>query len=751
MNFYMLMFRPLTLLLATVTGLHAAPWYEEMIMGPARADSFEDTFQGEKRVAALKGILVDLGDDYKALFDTETLRVVTAYQGGFNWGGTPWTGDHGPLLGLKNESAIFNSAALPGWADSSGSFEDKRPIPGFGNLEHASFTGYYRHGESVVFTYEVLGSEIQETLSHEGATITRSFRLSGPDQDLVFCVADETSPFVVGSDRTTAKSGDGLGVIATQGIQLAADTTARGRLLAKIPKGATRQFQISLARGGEPKPAPTPDFTKLTSGGAPIFPEIIETKGTVSIDTTSAYVTDIATLPDKNPWKCNLRFGGFDFIDDDSAALSTWNGDVWVVRGLNSDWSSLKWQRIASGLFQPLGVRVVNGIIHVNGRDQITQLIDLNKDGETDFYKVFNRDVLVSANFHEFSFDLQTDKAGSFYFAKAAPVRGGGRGFDRILPHHGVVAKISPDGKKFDVIATGLRAPGGLAVGPNGEITTGENEGTWQPCCKLNFIAAGKTPVFFGTEPSRGSLKNAPYTEPLCYLPMSVDNSGGSQVWVPEGEKFGLPAATLLHLSYGQSTVYRVLPVARRTGIQGGVAKLPITLQSAAMRARFHPDGSLFVLGFRGWQTNAATQCAFQRIRHNQKSTVPVPEKMEYTATGVRLKFGVQLDQELAEDLASYNSERWNYVRGPQYGSGEFSVDHPDVDAEKAALEKESKGHNKHDTVEIKSAKLLPDGQTIELELVGMKPSMTLKLAYDLEDKQAHVLKGEIYATVYPN
>ena len=256
-------------------------------------------------------------------------------------------------------------------------------------------------------------------------------------------------------------------------------------------------------------------------------------------------------------------------------------------------------------------------------------------------------------------------------------------------------------------------------------------------------------PKFFGTEASRQFLTGASYTEPICYLPMSVDNSGGSQVWVPEGSNFGIAPGTLIHLSYGQSSVYQVLTTPRGETIQGGVVKLPISLQSSAMRARFQKDGSLYILGFRGWQTNAATECAFQRIRHNESVTVPAPTKLEYTAKGIRLTFPTKLDAELAEDVTSYGSERWNYVRGPQYGSGEFSVDHPDVEAEKAALEKESKDHHVHDTVKIESAKLLPDGQTIELELEGMKPAMTLKVTYDLEDKDAKVMKGEFYGTVY--
>ena len=422
---------------------------------------------------------------------------------------------------------------------------------------------------------------------------------------------------------------------------------------------------------------------------------------------------------------------------------------MWTVSGLAGDWKELKWRRIASGLFETLGLKVVNGVIHVNGRDQITQLIDLNGDGETDHYKVFNRDVYVSPNFHEFAFDLQTDKEGNFYFSKGGPVRGGGRGFDPILPHHGIVAKISPDGKKFEVIATGLRAPGGVGVGPNGEITTGENEGTWQPCCKINFVKTGDTPAFFGTEPTRHSLADKPYTEPLVYLPMDVDNSGASQVWVPEHAKFGLKPGEMLHLSYGKSSIYRVLPVAGVAKPTAGVAKLPIQLRSSAMRARFHPDGSMYVIGFRGWQTNAASEGAFQRVRHIPDTPMNLPEKLEITDKGVRLTFPVKLDSELVEDLASYSVQRWDYVRGPQYGSGEFSVDNPDTAAREQALKAESQKHRQRDTVKVESAGLSDDGRTVEIVLEGMKPSMSLKVGYDLEDEDGEVVKGDIHTTVY--
>ncbi|MDU0355355.1 hypothetical protein RS130_16870 [Paraglaciecola aquimarina] len=94
--------------------------------------------------------------------------------------------------------------------------------------------------------------------------------------------------------------------------------------------------------------------------------------------------------------------------------------------------------------------------------------------------------------FHEFTFGLQTDDAGNFYFSKASPVKQGGRGFDSTHDNHGVVMKVSADGKNSEVVLSGLRAAGGLSVSPDGSIiTTGENEGTYVQACKVNYAKQG--------------------------------------------------------------------------------------------------------------------------------------------------------------------------------------------------------------------------------------------------------------------
>src|SRR5439155_4982795 len=95
------------------------------------------------------------------------------------------------------------------------------------------------------------------------------------------------------------------------------------------------------------------------------------------------YTIDVLPLPDDNPWRSWMRPGGFDFFADGRrAAVCTWQGDVWVVDGLGGQSGQLSWRRIASGLFQPLGLKIVAEKIYVTCRDQITVLHDLNGDGE---------------------------------------------------------------------------------------------------------------------------------------------------------------------------------------------------------------------------------------------------------------------------------------------------------------------------------------------------------------------------------
>jgi hypothetical protein len=371
-----------------------------------------------------------------------------------------------------------------------------------------------------------------------------------------------------------------------------------------------------------------------------LWPETVETTGKLSEKVGEPYVVDDVKLPVINPWKAPMFTSAFDFLTDGRAVISTFHGDVFIASGIDEKLEKVTWRRFASGLYHALGLKVVNGEIYVTCRDGVWKLRDTNGDGECDTYEAFNFDLMVTKSFHEFTFDLQTDPAGNFYVIKAGPVRKGGRGFDEICDHHGALLKISPDGRKSELFASGFRAPNGIAVSPTGQVTTGDNEGTWTPVCRLNWIKQGG---FYGVPPlAHKSVEPTDYDRPLCWFPKDVDNSSGGQVWVTS-DKFGPWKDRLLHLSYGMCSLFGVLPQEvsfnGQPQMQGGVARFNVDFASGAMRARFNPqDGQLYVTGLRGWQTTATQNGCFQRVRYTGAAT-RMPIALAATKKGIKLDF----------------------------------------------------------------------------------------------------------------
>ncbi len=718
-------------------------WYHLADHGPAFFQTFGDWFKGtERRESAIKGIALSYSafPNRVALFNTENLSLVSATDQGVNLINTPWGAGHGKVNQFNNkDSYLFTAAEGSVWADESGSFDDKRPIKGYGNFSHLDFNGYFRHGPQVILDYSVNGTRILDTLSDHKNGLLRFLEVAPHKKELTVRLLDSSSEKNFGLNSNAVDGG--VETSFKDGVHL----------MRLEPSDSTTLVTLLYTKNREDE-APDPiALTPLTKGGPGISPETFEVDAQIE-SSDKPWLVDQVPLPpalEKSPYKSKVRMSDIDFFSDgDRALLSTWDGDIWHLSGLK-EFKKLTWKRYATGFFEPLGLKIVDDVPYISGRDGIYKTHDLNNDGEADKFEIFNNDVYLTNNFHEFQFGLETDKEGNFYFAKASPVLPGGRGFDKILPHNGAFVKISADGQRFYTIGTGLRAPGGIGIGPNGEITTGENEGTWQPRCKINYYEPKQGTPFFGVEEARHG-NSSEYTEPLCYLPMSVDNSGGGQIWVKDGAKIGIAPGELIHLSYGQSAVYHVLRQRVSDGFyQGGVAKLPVKLSSSAQRAVFHPDGSMYVVGFRGWQTNAANEAGLQRIRRNTEEINPLPTAMEVTNEGIRLTFDVELDDELANDPTSFTAQRWKYVRGPQYGSGDFSIDNPDLEAEKTALKKESKKHRQRDKVTITSAHLSENKKSVHLIIDGHKASQQFKLEYDLESSDGEELIGTIHSTIH--
>ena len=725
----------------------------EMDYGPALAITVGVT----KDNIAYKGILIPLNKEktINVLFDTELLRVAGVWTGGYlNWASRPFADNNNDYCTAAGD-VQFATPTLPGWA-KDGKFEDPRnpkdgPLP----ADWAKYKGLYLNGDNVVISYTVGGVPVLEAYAAEiqekGTIFNRTMQLAPSTKPMVLFVSEgEQQKYEIMAELTglpafrawTSKDGDtlissnNLPVDSTWLFDNPKENTNVVRLYLRIPpheKAVTFSFGIAKTKKSNDElvsksVAKNVDFETLKKGGPARWTQVPETKGTLSKDETP-YVVDMLTAPEENPYKSWLRFTGLDFFPDGRAALCTWNGDVWIVSGIDDKLESLKWKRFATGLNNPMGIKIVDGVIHTIGRDQITKLHDLNNDGEADFYENINNDCYLTTNFHEMCFDLQTDKNGDFYYAKGSSIWAGEQ---RMTPHNGTIIKVSKDGSKFETICSGLRAPNGLAIGPNGEITCSDNQGNWIPECPINLIKKDGYYGWVGKGQKAEQFKTP--DQPLCWIPYNMDKSSSGQVWVPADDaKWGPFAGRMLLASY-DCWLSEVFFDKVGDGTQGGVFRFPLKFASGMMRPRFNPaDGQLYVAGLKGWSSSAARDCSLQRVRYTGKP-VTMPLEAHLTKTGMEVTFSSALDAASVVDKQDSSAEWFNVVRTGSYGSPEWSV----ADAKKKA----------RDAVEISNVALKEDGKTVVFTIPTLKPVTNLVIKYRFKSGDGAEVKGEVDYTI---
>ncbi|PAW82444.1 MAG: hypothetical protein B9S33_15175 [Pedosphaera sp. Tous-C6FEB] len=739
-------------LFALVTSASAAP-AGNTLDGIERGPYFTGTIKSSFPVAnnlAMKGVVVSVGADrdVHVCYDTDLMRVSVAWAGDYLKFGKSQVEIVHPQPPEVLGKPIFGTATGPGWA-KDGKFEDPRENKqGRLPTEWAKYRGLYLNGWNVVLKYTVGGADVLEMPGLEKAgeakIVTRTIELdSKTAQTLLVCDA------VPAGGAAGAKLNFDLPVagnepaqslaIAVQGGNGVLLENANGRVLAKIPAGK-QSFRIAIWKGAKADYAPVeatlnsaaklPSLAALTKGATGRWTQPVVTQ-TVPGTNDGPYIVDDLPAPVPNPWNAKTYFGGFDFLPDGRAAVACFHGDVWVVSGIDDKAGKLSWKRFATGMFQPLGLKVVNGQIFVTCRDQLTRLHDLNGDGEADFYECFNNDTVVTPNYHEFCLDLHTDKAGNFFYAKGAPWPPTVQS-----KYQGTMLKVSKDGAKLDVIATGLRAPNGSGLGPNGWLTVSDNQGHYMPASKLNLIREGG---FYGMRQSAHG-KAPPetnihaYDQPICWLPMGVDNSSGGQVWV-ESTKWGPFNGQMLFMSYGKGTLFSVMTQEVDGTVQAGMVQFPLKFTSGTMRARFSAqDGQLYTTGLRGWQTAGVRDGGFSRVRYTG-APVRMPQALHVSKDGVRITFTAPLDEVSAKDTGNWNVEMWNYIYSGGYGSPHVSTKDPKV--------------KQADKLEVTAVTLSADKKTATLKLSELTPAMQMKIKFNLKAADGSPVTSEIYSTIH--
>jgi len=759
-------------MLSTV-AFAASPPYQRMDFGPA----LFWTYQIAPGNIAQKGIAIRLDDGSGGVskgrawmvYDHDTVRVAAAMTGSFvDWKGIAFDGSHATHTSLTGDRLFVNPPG-PGWASPDGKFDDTRLIgrdqKRYGPLprQRAHYEGLYLHGARAVIAAHINGTRVLESpgwIEHGAAPVfIRTLNTAASNKPLLVRVAPDSINVVLSGDGSLRKQ-DGFWIAELPGA-------SKTRLfISRL--GSASLSAMAKAVTANSETAPRLDLEPLTHGGPSRWPEHVTTTSTPG-KPDGPFIADTFPLPVENPWQSWMRPGGFDFTPDGQAAIvATWNGDVWRVDGLMSPApATLRWRRIASGLFQPLGVKFRGDDLFITCRDQLVRLRDLNGDGETDFIESFNNDHQVTEHFHEFAMGLQTDSAGNFYYAKSAR-----HALDSVVPHHGTLLRVSADGSRTDILATGFRAANGVCLNDDGTFFVTDQEGHWMPKNRINRVRPGG---FYGNMFGYTAVTNTSddaMEQPMVWITNAKDRSPAELLWVPKNA-WGSLGGALLNLSYGTGRAFVVASEEVGGQWQGAVCELPMpAFPTGIMRGRFAPsplpratetqslddaqfqnrarklsplprgegqgegqtgspspvdfDGALYTCGMFAWAGNAIGPGGFYRIRRNEKKPAHLPLAIHAMKGSLTVTFSDPLDPRSVKPDA-FAFKVWSLKRTADYGS---------------------KHYDEH-SLEIAAARLGADARTVTLDIPTLAPTQCYELKMRLIGANGENIDRSLHGTIH--
>jgi hypothetical protein len=372
---------------------------------------------------------------------------------------------------------------------------------------------------------------------------------------------------------------------------------------------------------------------------------------------------------------------GMDFLSDGRLAICTWGGDhtklvpplkrgeVYILSNVaQEDSSKVTYKKFATGLQEPLGLKVVNDTLYLTERQALAFLADKNGDGVADADEYHKLAAYTDgANRHEFFFGLLY-KDGWFYGAHSLSlVNGGSAAVPQPDANRGTYLRVEKATGKTEYISGGAREPFGMTMNPDGEIFSTDVQGTWNPASSFTHVRSGR---FYG-HPQPGQspaspFDKMPYNPPAVWLPQSeISNAPGEPVYIPSGQFKG-------QYFYGDVTyggIQRVYLENVNGEYQGAVMRFSDGFHGGVSRLKFGPNGDLFVgqIGDPDGNWNSGHKMwGLQKLRPNGKSAFEILS-VRSRPKGMELEFTepVALD---AEQTGKYSVKTWCYVRTSAYG-----------------------------------------------------------------------------------
>ena len=686
-------------------------------------------------VKSNNALTLDLGNKTTISYELGTMRTIGAWTGGFlDFSGTL----HHRLRAGGLPSARFESIVRSDGWQWAWDGKAENPIPDLFPKtvwpeEQLRYNGHYPFGDETVISYSVQGRPVLESprLEEIGGipVIHHRLTINAGRNPLELIVLDDI-PKIEGRIATIGHSIAWLQA-KDDGVQFRA--SENGKLVLRIP-ASSKPIHLNVALAHDESDsihdkAPTDQVINLsdkTHGGPRRWKTTHTVRGRLATSTFQGYTMDSITVPLKNAYNSWMRTSSLAFFPDGRLAVGTLPGDVWIVSGINDELDKVTWQRFAAGLYEPLGMKVVDGVLTAITRGRIVKLHDYNNDGEADFYEAFFNEVEPDKGWHAYNFDLEVGEDGSFYYGRTG-------GFSQWSVPGGVV-KVSPDGKSSQVIGAGLRVPNGIGKLPDGRITLGDNQGTYVPASKISITSQD---AFHGAGSwNKHGDKYDPekIVKPIVYMPQELDSSSGGQLWVEKDKRLGPLSGQYFHTSYGKAATMYVMMDKINNVMQGAVYSLPLKMESGTMRAAKSPvDGQLYYSGLTGWQAGATQEGSIQRLRYTGEKGIYLT-KAKARKNRLQLTFNEPVSSE-SINKESFSASAWNYRWSKGYGSPQLKASDP-----------ETRGI---DELAIDSLELSDDGLTLTVQIPKLIPCHNLKLDFAVTGKNGSALSGPVYFTIH--
>eukprot|EP00913_Durusdinium_trenchii_P006239 g5851.t1 len=379
--------------------------------------------------------------------------------------------------------------------------------------------------------------------------------------------------------------------------------------------------------------------------------------------------------------------------------------------------------RIASDLYEPTGLCVVDGVLYVANRRGVERLLDTDDDGFFETHQIVGQG-WEAWNYHQFAFGL-LHRDGKLYTAlSTAMAPPGWEGMKENAgpngPMRGGIVEIDIDNGDTRVIAGGVRTPNGLGFTADGAMIYLDNQGTWMPCNQLTEIIPGRfyghynwtsfVPNLAERFPSGGHpsvLSDRPRTPAAVLMPQNEVTNSPTQPLVIESGPF---EGQLLVGELTAGGIRRVMLERVNGQLQGALFRFTQGLESGVNRMAWGPDGALFIggIGAGGNWNWRGTQFGLQRLTPNGADVFEM-HSVHAAPDGFRVRFTEPVNRGWLADPGNFTVTSWTYEPTDAYGG-------PKIDQR---------------THSITSATPTPDGRSVHLVVDAFEAGRCYALVTD--------------------